>query len=179
MKRIFIGFIFVFLDFTITLDYSKIGLIPDFIGYIVMVNGLTEMAVESPQFAKGKPFAIGMAVYTGVLYLLDLLGVTSSTSIISMIRSLGSTSISLYISYTIVMGVKELEGKYHTLLNGDSLKTAWTLLLVFTLLATVTVLLIVISILFIIAALIVSIYFLVCLNKSKNLYYATVGNRLY
>jgi len=68
----------VFLDFNINLGRSKIGLLPDFIGYIVMAGGLAELQSESESFAKVKGFAKGMAVYSGILYLLDLLGFSFS-----------------------------------------------------------------------------------------------------
>ena len=37
----------VFLDFSINLGRIRIGLIPDFIGYIIMVKGLSELSDES------------------------------------------------------------------------------------------------------------------------------------
>ena len=40
MSSIFTGMLLVFLDFNINLGRSKIGLLPDFIGYIVMAGGL-------------------------------------------------------------------------------------------------------------------------------------------
>jgi len=44
MSRIFTGFLFIFLDFNLNLGNSQIGLIPDFIGYIIMLGGLAEMS---------------------------------------------------------------------------------------------------------------------------------------
>ena len=77
MRNIFIGFILIFLDFNLTINNSQIGLIPDFIGYIIMINGLTEMADDSRLFLKSKPYAAGMAVYTGILYFADMFGISS------------------------------------------------------------------------------------------------------
>lgn len=57
MSNIFIGALFVFLNFTININGIKIGLIPDFIGYIIMVKGLAELENESPYFLKAKGFA--------------------------------------------------------------------------------------------------------------------------
>ena len=37
--------IFVFLDFDLNIGNSKIGLIPDFIGYIYMYKGAAELIV--------------------------------------------------------------------------------------------------------------------------------------
>ena len=66
MNNIFIGFIFVFLDFNLDLGSSRIGLIPDFIGYVLIYQGLKELSGQSRRFSNAalirSPSA--MAVYT-------------------------------------------------------------------------------------------------------------------
>lgn len=81
MRNIFIGLMLVFIDFNLNIGSSQIGLIPDFAGYIVLAAGLREMAGESNMFAKAGPFASGMAVYTGIIYLMDLFGVSASLGV--------------------------------------------------------------------------------------------------
>ena len=171
MRKIFIGFLLIYLDFSINLGASKIGLIPDFIGYIVMLNGLQEMAAESPIFSKVKPFAALMAVYTGIIYLLDLFGISASLGAVSIILGIVSAIISLYISYTIVMAVKDMENKYNAPLNGASLKSTWTILAVFTILNFVLLFLPSLLLVSIIVSIIIAICFLVSFNTSKNMYY--------
>ena len=41
MSKIFIGLLLVFLDFNLTFDTVTIGLLPDFIGYFILIGGLT------------------------------------------------------------------------------------------------------------------------------------------
>jgi hypothetical protein len=171
LKNIFIGLMLIYLDFSINLGNSKIGLIPDFIGYIVMIKGLAEMADESPLFLKVKPFAGGMSVYTGILYLMDLFGISVSLGVLFYLFAITSTVISLYISYNIVMGVKEMEGKYNVLLNGDSLKSIWTVLTVINIIVYVFLLIQALAVICIIVSCIVAICFLVAFYKSKNKYY--------
>lgn len=174
MKNIFVGFIFIFLDFNLNLGNSQIGLIPDFVGYLIMISGLEEMAGESALFMKVKTYATGMAIYTGILYLVDLFGLSVSLGWLTYILAFISTAISLYISYNIVMGVIDVEGKYNVLLNGESLKSTWTLMAVLNIIALVSTLIPFIAILCIIASFIVAVCFLVAFNKSKNLYYEKV-----
>jgi hypothetical protein len=174
MKNIFIGLILVFLDFNITLGNSKIGLIPDFIGYIVMITGLVEMSWESPMFAKVKPYVTGMAVYSGIIYILDLFGASVSLGAFTYILAIISTTISLYISYNIVMGVIDMEGKYTTDLNGDNLKSNWKLLVIFDVLSFLLLLIPVAGIISIIISFIIAVCFLVAFSKSKDLYYNIV-----
>lgn len=171
MKNIFIGFILIFLDFDLNLGSSKIGLIPDFAGYIIMISGLEEMARESALFIKVKPYVTGMAVYTGVLYLLDLVGISTSLGILSYVLALTSIAVSLYISYNIVMGVIDIEGKYNTFLNGSRLKSTWKLLAITNVLIFILFLIPIVAVICIILSFIVTICFLVDFNKSKNLYY--------
>lgn len=172
MKGILIGFLLIFLNFNITLNASKIGLIPDFIGYIVMRNGLLEMAAESPLFLKAKPFATFMAFYTGILYLTDLVGFSASLGLLSIILGIVSIIIFLYISYHIVMGVNDMEESYNTSFSGNSLKTTWTILAVCNILSFVFVSIPtpILATICIIVSVIVAIYFLIVFNTSKNLY---------
>lgn len=173
MRNIFSGFILIFLDFNLNLGNSTIGLIPDFIGYFVMIGGLDQMVGESTIFTKVRPFVVGMAVYTGILYFLDLFGISMSLGVLTYVLALTSMAISLYISYNIVMGVIDMEGKYNRPLNGDSLKSTWTLMAVLNVLTFVSLLIPLIAIISIIASLIVAIFFLLAFNNSKNLYYDT------
>jgi hypothetical protein len=171
MTSIFAGFIFIFLDFNLNLDNSTIELIPDFIGYLIMLGGLRVMAGESPAFAKVRPHAVFMAFYTGIVWLLEVFGVTVSLGALSFLLGIASLVISLYISYTIIIGVRDMESRYGTHLNSDSLKTAWNLLTVSTILAYLLLLLVpVLSVLCIIVSLIAAIWFLAAFYRSKTLY---------
>ncbi len=175
MKKIFTGFILIFLDFNLNIGNAQIGLIPDFIGYIVMINGLVQMGDESPLFMKVKPLASGMAVYTGILYFLDLVGISVSLGAVYYILAIASVVISLYISYNIVMGVIEMEEKYNRPLNGSKLKSTWTILAVFNILTFISLIIPVLAIVCIVVTIIVGICFLVSFNTSKNMYYDMVG----
>jgi uncharacterized protein involved in cysteine biosynthesis len=171
MKNIWIGLLLIFLDFSLNLNNVHIGLIPDFIGYLVMLGGLAELTEESPLFDKVRPFAVGMAVYTGILYALDLFGVSASLGYLSALLGIISTAVSLYITYDIVMGVREMEETYHADLNGDRLYSAWKLQAIFSLVSFFSLLLPLLALVFILAAFCAAVYFLVMFNRAKNRYY--------
>lgn len=172
MKNIFIGLLFVFLDFNLNLNTVKIELIPDFVGYIIMAKGLVELFEESDRFIKIKPYVTGMAVYTGIVFFMDLLGITVSLGdFVGLILGILSTAISLYISYNIVMGIKDMETASGVELNSFSLYKCWRLLAVFTLITYVIFFIPFLAVLSIITALVSAICFLVAFNQSKNLYY--------
>ena len=170
MRNIFIGFLFVFLDFNLTLGTSQIGLIPDFVGYILVFQGLAELENMSLRFTKARPFSLGMAVYTGLLYVLAVLGI-GTNDILSFVLGLISTLISLYISYNIVMGIKEIEASSGRFLNAQGLYSSWTLLAILSLIVYLLFIIPILNVLCIVAGLITGIVFLVSFNKTKNLYY--------
>ena len=58
MRNIFVGLLFIFLDFNLDFGTTRVGLIPDFIGYIMVFQGLKELIFLSEHFAKAKPFAM-------------------------------------------------------------------------------------------------------------------------
>lgn len=170
MRKIMAGMVFVFLDFTINMETSKIGLIPDFVGYILIAQGLSEMATQSPRFAKVRGLSLAMVVYTAILYAFDLFGVTIQEGLLSWLLGLVSTIISLYISYNIVMGVIDIEAGGRNL-DGASLLTVWKVYAVISIAIYLLFLVPALNILLIIAGLILGIVFLFAFNRTKKLYY--------
>jgi len=170
MRHIFIGFLFVFLDFNLNLGASQIGLIPDFVGYIFVIQGIAELENLSPRFIKARPASLGMAVYTGLLYVMAVFGI-GTNDIASFVLGLVSTLISLYISYNIVMGVKDMEASSGRYLNAGGLYSNWTLLAILSLIVYLLFIVPILNILCIIAGLIAGIVFLVSFSKTKNLFY--------
>jgi hypothetical protein len=172
VRNIFIGFLLIFLDFNLDINTCRIGLIPDFIGYIILINGLKEMTFESKCFEKIKPFVAGMGVYSSILYAMDLFGLSANLSGFGVLLGIASTIISLYISYVIIEGVRNTEINHNADLNSASLKSTWTLMAVFQTASYVSSILPALAIICIIVSFIVAILFLVQFNRSKNLYEA-------
>lgn len=171
MKNIFIGFLVIFLDFTLTIGRYKIGLIPDFIGYIVLINGLSEMSEESVKFENARLFAVGMIIYSGAIYFCDFIGITLNLGSIAIISGLVATIISLYISYIIIDGIRDVEANRSADLNGIELKYTWNVMAVFSMATYLSLFIPALSIVFVIISLIMVILFLIALNKSRNAYY--------
>lgn len=171
MNRIFIGMLLVFLDFNLDIGASRIGLIPDFIGYIFMIMGLAELQSLSEQFVKASPYAKVMAVYTGILYVMDIMGVSVILgNYITFVLGLLSTVASLVISYNIVMGVKVIEQDIEQDLNSQELYTAWRLLAIFSIGTYLLLIFPPIAIIGMIIAFAFGIYYLLVFNKTKKLF---------
>lgn len=124
MNTIFVGMIFTLFNINIKLSGSSIGLLPDFVGYILIIRGLDKLAEQSTQFAKARPWAVGMAVYTGVTYGLALLGIVQS-GIVQFILGALAQAAALTLTYWIVAGVREIETARVRDLLGQRLKSLW------------------------------------------------------
>lgn len=172
MSNIFIGMLLVFLDFNLNLGNSTIGLIPDFIGYFIMMKGVIELEPESSNFTKVVPIVKGMVIYAGIIYAFDLLGISYNLGIITYILGLISTIASLYISYHIVIGVGDIERQTSKHLNADELFRVWKIMAIFSVVMYLLIFIPLLAIFGVITGLAVSIYYLVVFNRTKNLYYS-------
>lgn len=171
MRKIFIGLIFVHLDFYLNLGTSKIGLIPNFVGFIIMAGGIAELISESDRFVKIKPYITGMAVYSAILYAIDLFGISFQMGLISIVLSIVSTIVTLYISYSIIMGIKDIETAQGRDLNSATLFSTWKLMMVFTIISFSLYFIPMLGILAMICSAVIAIIFLFAFHKSQSLYY--------
>lgn len=125
MKKLFWGFCFIYLNFTLNLNQFSLNVLPDFVGYILLLKGIRELEEESRLFRGVRPFAVGMAVYTAILWVGALLGAAANDGMIARLLSLVGTIVSLYISWLLIRGVAEMEEKRAADLNGERLLTLW------------------------------------------------------
>lgn len=174
MNNIFIGFVFALLDFNLDLGSVRIGLIPDFIGYILITKGLAEMSIHSNIFYRLKFSSQFMSVFSGILYCLDIFGISDNFPIISGFLGLIAISMLIYIAYNVISGIQEMEQRYAIDLYGRQLKSSWSVWMVFVILTyffLVTILFAFLSIIALFISFIANICFLVALNRSKHAYY--------
>lgn len=173
MSAIFWGFFFVFLNFNLTVNGHVLNLLPPFVGYLLVMRGARDMGEESPLFDSVRPFALGMAIYTGILWVGDLLALTGQSSWLGMLLGLASMVVSLYVAWAVVRAVQDVEVRRNAELNSASLKTAWTVLAV----AEVAVYLLgmlgsLLALVGVIAGLVGIIWFLAALWRSRKNYEA-------
>ena len=120
MGKFFWGFFFIYLNFNLSVNAHTLNILPEFVGYFLLLQGLKELDEESGVFAGGRPFAVGMAVYTGILWVGALLGITGTGSWLSTLLNLVSTAVSLYISWAIIQGIREMEERHEAGVNSAS-----------------------------------------------------------
>ena len=175
MQNIFLGMLLVFLDLNINLGKTTIGLLPDFAGYILMINGLEEMTPESPLFEKARPWATAMAVYTGVLYAMDFLAMDVQLRFLGWVMDLAALVAGLVISRWILRGILEMEANRRLDLQGQQLEQLWKPLAIVQLVAAAFGWFPLIGWICALAAFVMGVCYLVAFNRTKNLYLEQTG----
>lgn len=176
MSNLFYGMVLLFLNFNINIGNSSIGLLPDFIGFIFIVNGVKELSDESEFFIKVNPYARNMTYFTLVLYILNLLGLKFgyAMTILQFIASV----LGLYVSYLCIRGIRDMEDLHGWDLQGKSLYLSWQVLSVlFIITSTIGFLAGYGAIILIIANIITIIVYLFHFNQTKRLYLDVTNSR--
>ena len=142
------------------------GLIPAFVGFLFIVKGLDELSVRYPGFSSTRPFAVGMSIYSAVLYALDLLTVSARLGYFLVPFGVIASVISLYISYAIIREIAVIKQDRDVDLNSRTLKTIWIFRAVFELCSYAYVLFAPIAIVCTVAGFLVSCCYLVVFRKT-------------
>lgn len=167
MNKLFWGFLFVMLDFTIHIGHGSFSLFPDFIGYILLASGSRELYFESAHFDKAGGISIIAAFITGILFVMGLLGFSSP------LLSIGELICFVMVCSHAVSGILDTETKYGRNLGGQRLYNLWVTSIV---LSVVTVLLAFIPLLnlfalpLLVASFVVHVIFLIHMRKCSNVY---------
>lgn len=125
MSRLFWGFFFIFVNFNLNLNAHSLNILPPFVGYLLLLRGMRDLETESELFRGPRPFAVGMAIYTGILWLGDLLGAVSSAGWMGTLLGLAATVVSLYVAWAIIQGVQDMESRRNTDLGASGMRRAW------------------------------------------------------
>lgn len=175
MQNIFWGMLFTFLEININLEKVTIGLLPDFVGFILMIKGLEELALESPLFEKARPWALGMAVYTGVLYAMNFLAMSVHFRFLSWVMHLAALVANLIISRWILRGILEIEANRQLDLQGRQLEQLWKPMAIVRLVAAAFSWFPLVGWICALAAVVMGLCYLVAFHKTKNLYLEQIG----
>lgn len=170
MQTIFWGFLFVFLDYSTDLNGVVIGFLPDFVGYILLLMGLREIGQLNDRFVSVRPWVVGAAVFSAVLYVLEMVSASVQMQLIGFLLGMIGVVLSLYISFQIVTGITELEAERDWYLRGQPLKTVWKYLAVLHGVAYLLNWIPVLNVMCFIAVVIVTICFLLFFYKTAALY---------
>ena len=176
MRKLFWGFLLIFLDFNLTLNQHALEVLPDFVGYLVIMKGLEELTPESPLFEKLRPAALVLAVLSGLQWLGALLNIHTGGVLLDLALLAGT----LYLVWALIASLREAETFRGADLNSAGLQKLWLPMLVLQLsgcalrlLALLSFgLLAVLAIPLAIAGLVVSVLLLMALWRAAGLYEA-------
>ena len=124
MDYLFWGFLLVFLDINIHFGVSTVDFLPSWLGYLLMIKGLDTLAEESERFAAARPWCVGMAVYTGVLWIADLFALGAELTFFTWLLGLAGTCVSFYITSIILDGIDRMQLR-HGEIGAAGLRKAW------------------------------------------------------
>lgn len=119
MNKIFAGLIFIFLYFNIKIGGSVIDLLPDFVGYLLILAGFLELHKSETAFAKNLYYLIGFTLYEIYIY-----GISFFVGRVPFLPSLLAILFQLYTMYFIYQAIRDCE-VYIEELHAKSLKKSW------------------------------------------------------
>ena len=125
MNRLFWGLFFVVLDFEATLGSATFGLLPDFIGYFLMMKGMEELAEESECFDAGRHWAFALVLLNAILYMADLLDLEAMQRVWIWCLGLAGYGAGVFALYQTVAGIRQMEARRGWDLQGEKLKVMW------------------------------------------------------
>ena len=178
MNRLVLGMLFVFLDIPLELGSATLELLPDFVGYLLMMKGLRELSVESTVFQRGETVALVMAVIHGVHWLMDFFAASVQAELYAWLVGLVVTVLDLVLTYWVVKGVEDMERRYHWVLQAGKLRSMWLVQLVLTILCTLLNWLPLVGTVCVIASFVVAVCFLVAMNDTRKRYYQNKNGSL-
>jgi len=171
INKVFIGMAFVFLNFNLMIGVWNVGLFPSFIGYFFILKGLTEMSGLSLRFYKMTPIVLIVGAFSAMMYVLELLGAIG-VGAFGHIMILISINLALYVTYSFIMGIQDIEVHKTQDLNMTQLFFSWKVLAVGAFLPLIARLAPVPEVLTTVASFAIVLYFLLVLDKTRRLVYA-------
>jgi len=177
MKKFAIGFLLIFLNFNLNFNQFSINVLPDFVGYYLLLKGSDEMKRENPRFEVSQPFMVGMIIYTAILWVGAVLGV--SGGVLGTVLGIIAQVVHFYIAWVLVQALREMEQNHGADLYGSVLLSRWKIMLginvaiqLLRVLASVGTIRIVMTIatVLVLAALIWSFLFVLGWNRAANLW---------
>ena len=179
MNKLFWGFFFLFVNFNLNFNGSSINLLPDWLGLILLYQACGELLGESEMFQKPRPFCVGLAIYTGIVWIADLLSIDTMVdfSSVSWVLGLASACLNLYVTMLIVDAITNMEMHRNYDLCAAHLRRVWKVLAVCTVAAHVLLILPVLAALCLVITAVSYIVFLVAVHGTRKAYHNMIAEQ--
>ena len=134
MLYIFLGLFFVFIDWPISLLSGSFDVVPNVVGYLLVLYGTNTLKSESKHFSNAFFVAIALSLVSVAQTVLSLLGFVS-TSIPAAAVSILSTLAFLFFARELCEGTKQMEARCNRPIGASKLSVAWGFLCIGSLMA--------------------------------------------
>lgn len=170
MRYLFWGTFFAVLNIDLTVGSCTVDVLPNFVGYFLLMKGMTELSAESDAFAKGRHLAFGMTIFSAILFVLDLMDLSVHGAVKVWGLRLVGVVMTLVVLYQLVSGVEQMEKRHGWKLDSVKLRNMWLIQAVLTPIIYLLIWIPMVGVICTLASGVVSLVFLVALYGSKMRY---------
>jgi len=144
MIRIFIGAILALLNFTITNGSMRIGILPDFLGCLLIFLGFKDVMAAYPKtkirLVTARATLMVLTIYSAILYVMDLTGIGADIAWLGTALSLIYYVVLFYVLYLFLQSLYEIEGQVSGDLKLEKFKRWWLYMSLFQVMICVLIL---------------------------------------
>lgn len=175
MSGFFWGFLLVFLDFSLNLHGHEIGLLPDFVGFLLIFRSANRMSGYSVRFSQLTRLSRAMLAFSAFLYVLDLLGSSAKLGMLGHVLALGCSVGGLFAAFLFTQALFDLQALRSIELHARALHSAWSLLAVCQMVSYLFLMHVLLSTVLALACFGAGIYYLYRLSRCCRAYADAVG----
>ena len=107
MHRLFWGLFFVILDIPVTVGRATFEILPDFVGFFLLMKGMEELSATEARFDKGRHLAFGLFLVGAVCYGAGLLNLEPMTKVVFWALEFACLAAFLWLLKVIAAGKSE------------------------------------------------------------------------
>lgn len=109
MSDFLLGLIVIFLDFSLGFGDHYIGLLPDVLGYVFLLNGLKKVQSKSPVFVFTRSVVAPLTAVTAFTYMADLFALLKNYPILQWLSGLAEVAGGIAVAFLLVRGFADVE----------------------------------------------------------------------
>ena len=130
MIKMLIGLAFVGLELTLTTETMSISLLPDFVGYILLLMGQRELAHENDYFYKNIKFCLWAGTVSLMIFIMDLISGSLTVNFQALLLQMLLLVMEPICLFRIVRGVRQVGKDYDIDVKGKLLFIVWLVMTV-------------------------------------------------
>ena len=123
MMKLFWGFTLILLDVPLELGSASIEVLPDFLGYFLLMRGMEPFLDEERFFARGRHAAFGLMLLSIVLWIAALTDPQTKTAIAIWGGTLAAETVGLVLLHGTAREICGLERKKQWDLHGERIRS--------------------------------------------------------